>query len=259
MALLGELFESARAGGPLSRLGLGAARQAELAEQDVPELLGAPGIDGLAGNFVDLCFEAGGLLRELAGEPRQQLPVDRNAAALHPRQHGKQRPLQRLVDGAHALGRHPRLEHMPQPENDVGPLGAVFGRMLDAEGVEADLGLAGLEQLVDIDRGVGERALGERNKAMVLPAGIEGVRHQHHIVVGPDGDAAQRQHLEGEFQIVSDLEHACVFEKRLERVERRIFLDLIRREIAAKQAGAITALPMRERHVTRFVRRDGER
>src|SRR5580693_6684342 len=86
MALLGELFKSARTGRPLAGLGLGAARQAELAEEDVAELLGTARIDSLAGGFVDLSFEAGSFLRELAREARQQLPVNRNTAALHPRQ-----------------------------------------------------------------------------------------------------------------------------------------------------------------------------
>ena len=46
VALLGEFVEHARAGRPLPGLGLGAARQPHLAEQDVAELLRAAGIDG---------------------------------------------------------------------------------------------------------------------------------------------------------------------------------------------------------------------
>ena len=83
VALLGKFFQQPRAGRPLAGLGLGAARQAELAEQDVADLLGAADIDRLAGEFVDLRLQAGGLLRKLARQPRQHLPIDRYAAPLH--------------------------------------------------------------------------------------------------------------------------------------------------------------------------------
>ena len=51
VALLGQLFELARAGRPLPGLGLGAAGQPHLAEQDVAELLGRAGIERLAGEL----------------------------------------------------------------------------------------------------------------------------------------------------------------------------------------------------------------
>ncbi len=105
VALLGQLFEQPRAGRPLPGLGLGAALKAELAEQNVADLLRRADIDRLAGKLVDLGFEAGGFLREFAGQPRQHLAVDRNAAPLHIGEHAQQRPLQRLVDVEHVLGR----------------------------------------------------------------------------------------------------------------------------------------------------------
>ena len=105
VALLGQVFQHLRAGRPLAGLGLGAAGQAHLAEQDVAQLLRAAGIDRRAGELVDLVLEPGLLLRELAGQPRQHLAVDRDAAPLHARQHRHQRPLQRLVDGRDMLGR----------------------------------------------------------------------------------------------------------------------------------------------------------
>ncbi len=104
-----------------------------------------------------------------------------------------------------------------------------------------------------------EDAFGERRQRVVLPAGVERVRHQHGVVVGRDFDAAQREHLPGEFQIVADLEHAHVGEQRLERIERRALGNLIGSDVAAEQAGALAALPMAERHVAGFVRRHRER
>ena len=101
VAFLGQVLEHARAGRPRAGLGLGAAGQPHLAEQDVAELLRAAGIERLAGELPDLRPRAPrGLLREFAGQARQHLPVDRDAAPLHARQHRHQRPLQRLVDAS---------------------------------------------------------------------------------------------------------------------------------------------------------------
>ena len=58
VALLGQFVEDARAGRPLPGLGLGAARQSKLAEQNVAHLLRRTDIDGFAGELVDLGFEA---------------------------------------------------------------------------------------------------------------------------------------------------------------------------------------------------------
>ena len=137
VALLGEFFELARAGRPLPGLGLGAAGQAHLAEQDVAELLGRAGIERLAGERLDLVLERALLLGEFAGQPRQHLAVDRNAAPLHARQHRRHGALQRLVDGGDVLGRQPRLQRVPQPQRHVGVLGGVFGRLVDGDAIEA--------------------------------------------------------------------------------------------------------------------------
>ena len=67
MAQLGEFVEHARAGRPLAGLGLGAAGQSHLAEQDVAELLRAARVEGrIAGELAHFGFEAGRALRELA-------------------------------------------------------------------------------------------------------------------------------------------------------------------------------------------------
>ena len=109
VALLGELVEHARAGRPCAGLGLGAAGQAHLAEQDVAELLRAAGIERrIARKLAHLGLERGAALREIAREARQHLAVDRDAAPLHARQHRQQRPLQGLVDAGHMLGHHAR-------------------------------------------------------------------------------------------------------------------------------------------------------
>ena len=110
----GKLVEHVGAGRPGAGLGLLAAGQAELAEQDVAELLGRADVEALAGELVDLVLEPAELLGELAGQARQRLAVDLDAALLHPRQHRHQRPLQRLVEVDHALRGEPRLEREPE-------------------------------------------------------------------------------------------------------------------------------------------------
>ena len=90
-----------------------------------PSCLGEPGLNRIARQFAHFGFQRGGALREFAREARQHLPVDRDAAPLHARQHRQQRTLQRLVDVGHALGDHARLEHLREPQRDVGILGDV--------------------------------------------------------------------------------------------------------------------------------------
>ena len=87
VALLGEIVEHLRRGRPRAGLGLGAAGQAHLAEEDVADLLGAADIDRLARDLLDFGLDPRGGLREIARQPRQHLAVDRDAAAFHPRQH----------------------------------------------------------------------------------------------------------------------------------------------------------------------------
>ncbi len=118
MALFGQVFEFARAGRPLPGLGLGAAFQLHLAEQDIAELFRGTGIERLAGRcHFDLLLERALFLRELARQPRQHLAVDGNAAPLHvPRQNLQAiGAFQRLVDGGDALGGEPHLQRRPQP------------------------------------------------------------------------------------------------------------------------------------------------
>ena len=74
--------------------------------------------------------------------------VDLDAGALHVGQHAHQRPLQRLVDGGHALGREPRLQHHPQPQRDVGVLAGVFGRLVERHLREGLVGLLGAGRML---------------------------------------------------------------------------------------------------------------
>ena len=211
-----------------------------------PSCFGLPGLTVSPAFLVDLGFQPRRLLREFAREPREHVAVDGNAAALHARQHGNERPLQRLVDREHAFGDKPRLEREREPQDDIGPLGGIFGGTLDRNRIEGDPGLAGLDQRVEVDGAMIECVLGERGQRVARASGVERIRHQHHVVIGRDLDAAQRENLPGEFNVVPDLERARVGEQWLERLERGAFGNLIGQHVAAEQAAAlaVAALPV---------------
>ena len=189
VALRREVVEHARGGAPSARLGLLGARQLHLAEQDVAELLWGADVERLAGEFVDVGLERSHALGEFAGKPRQHRPLDRDAALLHGREHRGQRPLQRLVDGRHALGDEPRLEQAPQPEGEVRVLGRVGARLVDLDLGETLARPARAGDLVIGDRRMAEPAARQLVEALRAEPRVEGVRHQHRVVVRRERDA----------------------------------------------------------------------
>jgi hypothetical protein len=140
--LLGQLVKHTRAGRPLSGLGLGAAGKPELAEQDITKLFRAPGVERLAGECLDFRLERAGALRKFTRQPREHLPIDRNAASFHAREHGHQRSLERLVDRCGMLGGHSRLQDMPESQGHVGMLSGEYRGLVDLNAVEGDTRLS---------------------------------------------------------------------------------------------------------------------
>ncbi len=138
MALGGEVLEHARRRRPGACRRPLASRQPHLAEQDVAELLRRSRIERRADDAADLVLEPAHALGEIAREPRQHLAVDGDAMPLHARQHSNERPLQRLVDGRHALGGEAGLERAPQAQRHIRVLGGVFSRLVDRRPREAD-------------------------------------------------------------------------------------------------------------------------
>ena len=225
-----------------------------------PSCFGLPGLNsGSPASSRTSRFQRGAALRELAREARQHLPVDRDAAPFHPRQHRQQRTLQRLVHAHHMLGDHARLQHLGQAQRNIGVLGDVGRGLLERHVVEADLGFAAADHVVVVDRRVIEVARRQRVERMAEAAGIEHVGHQHGVLVRLHLDAAHREHLQLVFQVLADLEDAALLQQRFERGERRVLGHLFRMEPAAEQSLAVAALAVRERNVTGLVRRDRER
>jgi len=113
VTLLGQILQGAGPGRPLAGLGLGATGKSKLAEQNIAELFRTARIERLAGQRLDFGLERAGALREFTRQPREHLPIDRDAAPLHAREHRDERPLQRLVVAAHVLAGEARLEQLP--------------------------------------------------------------------------------------------------------------------------------------------------
>ena len=157
------------------------------------------------------------------------------------------------------LGRHPRLQRVPQPQRHVGVLGGVIGRLVDGDAVETDLRFAGAGDVMEMNGVVVEPALGEIVHAVAAFAGVEHVGDQHGVVVAGDLDAALGEHQPVVFHVLRDLEDALVLEQRLENGQRVLFLDLVGCEPGIEQPVAAAILLVRERHIAGFVGCDGER
>ena len=84
--------------GRVAGLGLLLGREAELVEEDLPQLRG--GVDEELGprQLLDLLLEPARLHGQLAGQAAQPVDVDADAGVLHPGQHLYQRPLDLVVE-----------------------------------------------------------------------------------------------------------------------------------------------------------------
>ena len=189
-----QIVEQVGARLPLARLGAAAARQLQAVEQELAQLPRRAQIELVAGQRVDLLLQPGDALGERGGEPRQDRPVDLHAGTLHLGEHRDQGPLQRLVDGRHALGGEAGLQHHPQPQRHVGVLGGVLRRLVErhlAEGLVRLLGAGRmLQHLLEGDADVPEVPLGERIHAVdAAGPGIERIGQQQGVVERRQGYA----------------------------------------------------------------------
>ena len=254
-----QILEHVRAGRPLPGRGLAGAGQAHLAEQHVADLLRRAGRELLAGDLLDLGLEPGERLGEIARQPRQDLPVDGDAAHLHAGDHVDERALEAVVDLGAPLGGKARLEEQPQPERHVGLLGRIRGRLVDRHAVEADGGLAGAGDRLEVDGRVPEVAVGELGHGVAgkaVTAGVEHVGDEEGVVDGRDIDAVALQHHPVGLDVVADLEDGAVLEHGLQPRDHVAGRELARREPAAEKI-VLAAMP--ERHIAGLARRERER
>ena len=99
-------------------------------------------------------------------------------------------------------------QHAGEAQRDVGVLGGIGRGLLERDLLEADLGLAAADHVVVVDRRVIEVARRQRIEAVAEAAGVEHIGHQHGVVVRVQVDAAQREQLQLELEVLPDLEHA---------------------------------------------------
>jgi len=259
MALVSEFLEDLGASGPCAGGGFLGAGQAHFAEEEIAELFGRAEIEGLAGQRVDIMFEAGHGLGEFAREAGEDLPVDRDAALLHAGEDGDERALERLVDGEHVFGDEAGFQCAPEAEGDVGIFGGVISGLVEGDAGKADEILAGAGDFGKRDGLVTEMALGERIHAVRAATGIEHIGDQHRVVQGGDGNAVTGENEPVIFHVLTNFENGGIFQQGFEARE-----DLREGQLAGEQGRAAEKIAralaaMAERDIARFARRSGER
>ena len=247
VTLGGQILQHLRRGRPLAGLGLRAAGQTHAPEQDVTQLLRRTDREGAAGELVDLVLEPRGGLCEIARQPAQDLPVDRNAALFHARQNLDQRPFEPFVDRDQPLRDQSRLQHTPQPQRNVRVFRRIGRGAVDIDHVEGDEALARSRDLLEGDRLVAEPLFRQRVHALAAGSGIGDVGQQHRVVERRGDDAAPEHHQPVIFHVVRDLEHGWMFEQRLQDVERVVLRYLPVDEPSAQKVAASRLV--RQRHV----------
>ena len=100
-----QLFQRIRVCRPLPGLGFLAARQTELAEQNIAKLLGRTQIEPLARQPVDRLLQPRHPLRKAMRQPRQHLAIDQHPRLFHIGKHRHQRPFQRFINRGQPLCR----------------------------------------------------------------------------------------------------------------------------------------------------------
>ena len=157
------------------------------------------------------------------------------------------------------LLRQPRLQHLVQPQGHVGVLGGIGGRLVDRHPVEGDLGLAAARHVGELDRLVAQMQLGQFVHAVAMGAALQHVGDQHGVVDRRDGDAFLGEHHRVVLDVLADLQHARVFQQRLEAREDRLLGELLRPVAVQVQSARATGAGVTDRDVAGLAGLDGER
>ena len=184
-----QLFEDRGIGAVGAGLTLLAARQAQLFEQHVAQLLGRADVEIVADRAVNRCLDLGDALPEIFRQLGERFAVDLDPFPLHRRDDRDQRPLDRLVERGHLVAHQPRLEQHVQPQRRVGPFGGEIARPIGRHLGKGDQALAGADQLLERGQFVLERAPHQALDAVIELPAVEHVGHQHRAVVGRQRDA----------------------------------------------------------------------
>ena len=236
--------------------GLLAAREAEFAEQQVADLLGAAEIERPPGDLLRPRLQIDHAQREVVAEVAQGVRIDADAVAFHLRQHRREMAFERLVNREQAFAGEPGLQQVVQPQGDIGVLGGVAGRRVEGDVLETLLRLAGAGHLFEADRLVAEPLGRQFVHAVAVQAGLQNIGDQHGVLDGRHHDPVARQDGEVVLGVLRDLEHRRIFKQRLEPGDDFVERDLVqRRGFLQRQP---LRLAMADRNVTGLARRDGQ-
>ena len=246
----GELLQHVLVGRRRAARGLAPDRQAELAEQDLADLLRAAEVERLAGDVVGLLLERGHALGELLALRREQRRVDQDAGALDPAEHARGRHLDAPVDvGQARLG----LDLRPSAWCTCSAMSASsheYSAARETSTCANGIWLAPLPQTSFVgERGAAEVAKGqalERVRLVRLPD----VALEHRVVdVAAHVDAERGEDVAVVLGVVADLGRRRVLEPRPQARD-----DGLDRELVGRAGVAV-----RDRDVARLARRDRER
>ena len=159
-------------------------------------------------------------LREIGGKPRKHGGVDLDALALHQTDDGNERAFERFVDRRLSFRREARLQMRMKAEGDVCVFGGVLRRLGDLYLVEGLLFFPGTDDIGKFDRIVIEPAPGEFIHAVTADAAIERIGNQHGVVDRRNINSMTREDMHVVFDVLSYLENARIFEKRLQKPDR---------------------------------------
>ncbi len=246
----GELGQHVLVRRRLARCRLAHRRQLHLVEQDLAQLLRRREVEGLPGELIGLVLQRHDLGAELAALRREQRRVEHHAFALHLEQHFAHGHLDRRVDVVElGIGGDPRIQELVQLQRDVGILGRVGSRVVDAHLIEADLlrALAGHLRVGDrLDVQVPPREVVH----VVRPMRLEHVRLEQRVVRDArEDEAVIREHVLVVLHVLPELLPQRVGEPGREPRERRVERQLV----------GHSGVAVRERDVAREPGLDGER
>src|SRR5690606_33306399 len=173
VTLGGELLEDFGTGRVRASLALLATLKPHLVEQDFAELLGRADVELVTGKLVNLPLELGNALLEIGGKPDQHATIDLDAEPFHRADNRNQWPLDRFVDGQHAVAQQRRPQHAAEFEGGRHALAAEIAGLVETNLFESDPTAAGADQILELRQLAVEMTLGDIAQPMIGTPGVE--------------------------------------------------------------------------------------
>ncbi len=246
----GQFGQHLFVGGRRAAGGLLLHRQAELAEQDLADLLGAAQVEGLAGEFVRLALQRHHAFGQLLALPGEHGRVDQHAVALDAAEHHHAGHLDLFVDEQRpGLLAQLRPQHLVHVQRHVAVFAGVLGGALHLDLRERDLVDALAAHVFVAQAAAPEVARGQALQAVRLVR-LEHVALQHGVVrIASHHDAGIGEHMRVVLDVLAELERLLVLEPGLQRGQHLGDRQLIRR----------VGIAVRERDVGRLADRHRQR